>query len=327
MTLRTCDSSVPTSVAICETGIRVAEAHTISARSRLASDAALRDSRLSRLPSSGNNSRTNTDGGRIQTSRSGMRPSSTSITGSRSINTRRSTSATRCRPGHHVPQTRTLAGTAEQTKRPLRSRLLIGLGSSESLATLGAVIASIIAQPRALFFRRRIVTPLLMSTRYTIRVAPLGIPGVDDALVAGSVPVTRCASAGAWTHSAHAGAYVGAVVDRRITHASPRSCRRGHSHGLVRESIKRSREGLRAVALAPLVLAATAIAQTVVFVASDSVALLADLIHNFGDAATAIPLAIAFALRSARAERVAGLAVVLAIFVSACVAGYRRSTG
>ena len=66
----------------------------------------------------------------------------------------------------------------------------------------------------------------------------------------------------------------------------------------------------------------TAVAQTVVFVASGSVALLADLIHNFGDAATAIPLAIAFALRSARAERWAGLAVVLAIFVSACVAGY-----
>ena len=58
------------------------------------------------------------------------------------------------------------------------------------------------------------------------------------------------------------------------------------------------------------------------FVASGSVALLADLIHNFGDAATAFPLAIAFALRSARAERWAGLAVVLAIFVSACVAGY-----
>lgn len=96
----------------------------------------------------------------------------------------------------------------------------------------------------------------------------------------------------------------------------------GHSHGLVHESIKRSREGLKAVGLALLVLGLTAIAQTVVFVATGSVALLADLIHNFGDAATAIPLGIAFALRSARAERWAGLAVVLAIFVSACVAGY-----
>jgi len=69
------------------------------------------------------------------------------------------------------------------------------------------------------------------------------------------------------------------------------------------------------------VLAITALAQTAVFIASGSIALLADLIHNFGDAATAIPLAIAFALRSARAERWAGLFVVAAIFVSACVAG------
>jgi cation diffusion facilitator family transporter len=52
------------------------------------------------------------------------------------------------------------------------------------------------------------------------------------------------------------------------------------------------------------------------------VALLADLIHNFGDAATAFPLAAAFALRSVRVERLAGLAVVFAIAVSAAVAGY-----
>ena len=96
----------------------------------------------------------------------------------------------------------------------------------------------------------------------------------------------------------------------------------GHSHGLVDASIKRSREGVRAVSLALLVLGLTAAAQVVVFVASGSVALLADLIHNIGDAATAIPLAIAFMLRSARAERWAGLAVVAAIFISACVAGY-----
>jgi cation diffusion facilitator family transporter len=94
----------------------------------------------------------------------------------------------------------------------------------------------------------------------------------------------------------------------------------GHSHGLVDESIKRSRAGVRAVALALLVLGLTAAAQTAVFALSGSVALLADLIHNAGDAATAIPLGIAFALRSARAERWAGLAVVLAIFISACVA-------
>lgn len=105
-------------------------------------------------------------------------------------------------------------------------------------------------------------------------------------------------------------------------HATPQHAGHGHSHGPVDESIKRSREGVRAVALALLVLGLTAAAQAAVFALSGSVALLADLIHNTGDAATAIPLGIAFALRSGPAERWAGLAVVLAIFASACVAGY-----
>lgn len=95
----------------------------------------------------------------------------------------------------------------------------------------------------------------------------------------------------------------------------------GHSHGLIDPSIKRSRQGLRAVALSLGVLGLTALAQVTIYIATGSVALLADLIHNFGDAATAIPLGIAFMLRSERAERGAGLFVVLAIFVSACVAG------
>jgi cation diffusion facilitator family transporter len=98
--------------------------------------------------------------------------------------------------------------------------------------------------------------------------------------------------------------------------------RHGHSHGLVDQSIRRSHEGVRAVLLALTVLGATAAAQAVVFVMSGSVALLADLIHNVGDAATAIPLGVAFLLRSGRAERWAGGAVVFAIFASACVAGY-----
>jgi cation diffusion facilitator family transporter len=89
----------------------------------------------------------------------------------------------------------------------------------------------------------------------------------------------------------------------------------------VDPSITRSREGLRAVSLSLLVLALTAAAQAVVFVLTGSVALLADLIHNGGDALTAIPLGIAFALRSRRAEGLAGLAVVAAIFISAVVAG------
>jgi len=79
---------------------------------------------------------------------------------------------------------------------------------------------------------------------------------------------------------------------------------------------------VRAVAVSLLVLGLAAAAQTVVFVLSGSVALLADLIHNFGDALTAVPLGSAFFLRSFRGEKVAGLAVVLAIFISACVALY-----
>jgi cation diffusion facilitator family transporter len=94
-----------------------------------------------------------------------------------------------------------------------------------------------------------------------------------------------------------------------------------HSHGLVHDSIKRSRAGIRAVLVSFAVLGATATIQAVIYVATGSVALLADLIHNFGDALTAVPLGTAFLLRSERAERFAGLAVVFAIFVSACVAG------
>jgi len=97
--------------------------------------------------------------------------------------------------------------------------------------------------------------------------------------------------------------------------------RHGHAHGpyFVR-SIVRSRAGIRAVALSLAVLTVTAAAQTAIYVVVLSVALLADLIHNFGDALTAIPLGLAFFLRSVRAERWAGFAVVLTIFVTAVVA-------
>ena len=94
----------------------------------------------------------------------------------------------------------------------------------------------------------------------------------------------------------------------------------GHSHGLVDRSIVRSRAGVRAVLISLAVLAVTAVVQVLVFVVSGSVALLADLIHNAGDALTAVPVGAAFLLRSDTAERWAGYAVVLAIFVSACVA-------
>jgi cation diffusion facilitator family transporter len=95
----------------------------------------------------------------------------------------------------------------------------------------------------------------------------------------------------------------------------------GHSHGLVDRSITSSRDGLRVVGVSLAVLLVTAVAQLVVFVSTGSVALLADLIHNAGDALTAIPLGIAFVLRSFVAEKRAGFFVVFVIFASACVAG------
>jgi cation diffusion facilitator family transporter len=94
----------------------------------------------------------------------------------------------------------------------------------------------------------------------------------------------------------------------------------GHAHRQVDASVLRSRAGIHAVSLTLGVLLVTAGLQVAIYALSGSVALLADLIHNFGDALTAVPLGIAFFLRSARGERIAGLGVVLAIFVSACVA-------
>jgi cation diffusion facilitator family transporter len=94
----------------------------------------------------------------------------------------------------------------------------------------------------------------------------------------------------------------------------------GHSHGLVDPSIMRSREGLKAVLLSLLILGVTAALQIGVFVLGGSVALLADLIHNAGDALTAVPLGAAFLMRSAVAEKYAGYFVVATIFLSACVA-------
>ena len=94
------------------------------------------------------------------------------------------------------------------------------------------------------------------------------------------------------------------------------------------DSIKRSREGVRAVlALAGRARRSPRPPRRSIFALSGSVALLADLIHNFGDALTAVPLGIAFLMRSERAERNAGLFVVAAIFISACVAGVEAVGG
>lgn len=121
-------------------------------------------------------------------------------------------------------------------------------------------------------------------------------------------------------HTAHPG---DRIAGRRAHgQAAQASHRHSHAHGLVEPSIVRSREGMKAVSSSLGVLGAAALAQAAVLVLSGSVALLADLIHNAGDALTAVPVGIAFFLRSARAEKLAGFAVVLAIFFSACVALY-----
>ena len=106
-----------------------------------------------------------------------------------------------------------------------------------------------------------------------------------------------------------------------------------HSHGNIDPSIVSHERGLWAVKWSFVILMITAILQTIVVIVSHSVALLADTIHNFGDAATAVPLGIAFIFAKlkpnkrftygyGRIEDLAGVGVVLLILLSAIVAGY-----
>ena len=115
-----------------------------------------------------------------------------------------------------------------------------------------------------------------------------------------------------------------------------RSLLQPHSHDAadsVDSALESSAEGIRAVKISLVALGVTAIAQAVVVVLTGSVALLADTIHNFSDALTAIPLWIAFVLgrRAAtrrytygygRAEDLAGVFIVVMIALSAVLAGY-----
>lgn len=94
----------------------------------------------------------------------------------------------------------------------------------------------------------------------------------------------------------------------------------GHSHGLVDPSILRSKAGVKAVGVSLAILLAASVVQLAVFLLSDSVALLTDVIHNGGDALTAIPLGIAFLLRSRRGEHWAGYVVVAVVLASALLA-------
>lgn len=106
-----------------------------------------------------------------------------------------------------------------------------------------------------------------------------------------------------------------------------------HTHGVVNPLILTTQRGIRAIKWSFVGLMATAILQIFVVFLSGSVALLADTIHNFADAATAIPLGIAFLLARrkptsrfnyglGRSEDLAGMIIVFIIFASAVVAGY-----
>ncbi|MER9266983.1 cation diffusion facilitator family transporter [Mesorhizobium sp. M0119] len=107
----------------------------------------------------------------------------------------------------------------------------------------------------------------------------------------------------------------------------------GHTHGVIDPTIATTTRGIWAIKWSFVVLAITAALQLVVVFLSGSVALLADTIHNVGDAATAIPLWIAFVLARrkpsktftyglGRVEDLAGIVIVLIILFSAVVAGY-----
>ncbi len=111
---------------------------------------------------------------------------------------------------------------------------------------------------------------------------------------------------------------------------------RPHSHDAadsIDSALESSAEGIRALKISLIVLLLTAVAQLVVVLISGSVALLADTIHNFSDALTAVPLWIAFVLVRrppsrrftyglGRVEDLAGLFIVVMIALSAVVAGY-----
>jgi len=108
----------------------------------------------------------------------------------------------------------------------------------------------------------------------------------------------------------------------------------GHTHGAVDPILLTTERGIWAVKWSFFWLFITAVFQIIVVVLSGSVALLADTIHNFGDAATAVPLWFAFRLARykvtkrftygyGRVEDLAGVAVVFTILFSAIVAGYQ----
>ena len=113
-----------------------------------------------------------------------------------------------------------------------------------------------------------------------------------------------------------------------------------HSHDAadsIDDALEASTEGVRALKISLFILLATTVLQFVVVLISGSVALLADTIHNFSDALTAVPLWIAFILGRriatrrytygfGRAEDLAGLFIVAVVALSAIVAAWQSIT-
>jgi cation diffusion facilitator family transporter len=110
-----------------------------------------------------------------------------------------------------------------------------------------------------------------------------------------------------------------------------------HTHGGVDPALRDSRAGMRALLISLIILGITAAIQAVLVVFTGSVALLADTVHNVGDAFTAIPLGAAFLLGRKpatdrfpyglhRTEDLAGLAIIAIIFFSGAYAIYEAIT-
>jgi cation diffusion facilitator family transporter len=118
--------------------------------------------------------------------------------------------------------------------------------------------------------------------------------------------------------------------------AAIRELIRPHSHDSIDKvdtALETDARGIRALKLSLLALLVTAVLQLLVVIATSSVALLSDTLHNFADALTAIPIWIAFIVgrRAAtrrfsygygRAEDLAGLIVLVFIAGSAFLAAY-----
>ncbi|NUP74427.1 MAG: cation transporter [Sinomonas sp.] len=110
-----------------------------------------------------------------------------------------------------------------------------------------------------------------------------------------------------------------------------------HTHDAadsVDDALEASHEGVRALKISLFALLATTVLQFAVVLASGSVALLADTVHNFSDALTAVPLWVAFVLARrpatkrytygyGRAEDLAGLFIIAVVALSAIVAGWQ----